>query len=251
LHETPGRERRLGRHVHFDSRSKAHRVVLEAASASLVSKTWERKLGALNQGDLGSCTAQGCIGVLATMPNLHDGVGDGAKFDQDLARKIYKVATLIDDERGSWPPTDTGSSVLCAMKAARALDLISGFKWCLSTDDVLQTLSHHGPVEVGFTWTAGFDEPDALGRVSIKGKNEGGHAFQLIGIDVENERVIAVNSWGPGFGIKGRFSFSWSDLRKLMKDDGEAVFVLPPKAVDVTTTTNLTADVADDSDTVP
>lgn len=216
----------LGWKVRFDSRSKAFRVNRKNVNADLKSRMWERSLPPLDQGTLGMCTGAACVGLLATDPNSSDGVMDDAIFNKDLAVKIYSRATELDQFDGQYPPNDTGSSVLSAMKAAKEFGLISEYKWCFSLEDVLFALSYLGPVEVGLLWYEGFEYPDRNGLVKIKGKAEGGHAFQLIGIDVEKELVWAVNSWGLDWGKDGRFCFSFADLKKLLDEHGEAVMII-------------------------
>ena len=224
------RKYRLGRHIHFDERSRAYRVVFKEEQQTLVTKIWDRPLPPLDQGNVGSCSGNGCVGVLATAPNNTDGVGDSVEFCEALAIQIYTRASQIDDFPGAYPEQDTGSSVLAVMKAAKELGLIAGYRWCIGIDDVLRTLSHIGSVEVGVQWYSNFDRPDNTGLVSVGGELEGGHAFELVGIDVERQVVWAVNSWGPNWGIGGRFCISFDDLRKLLTDAGEAVMVLPPGA---------------------
>lgn len=209
--------RRLGRHIHFDERSKSFRV--SAPTSALVTKIWPRSVPPLDQGDTGSCTGNGAVGVLATAPFFKTGV----TYDETLARKVYSEASKIDSIHGDWPPTDTGSTVICAMKAAQKLGFIKSYHWCLGLSDVLATLSHLGPVEVGVSWYSGFDQPAADGLVRISGMVEGGHAFELHGIDVAKKLVWAYNSWGSSWGLQGRFCFSFDTLGRLMKEHGEAV----------------------------
>ena len=108
------------------------------------------------------------------------------------------------------------------MKALQDLGFAKGYNWCFGPDDVLKTLSHIGPVEVGVNWYGGFDRPNAEGLVKISGAVRGGHAFELLGVDAEKKLVWAINSWGPGWGKHGRFAFSWKDLERLLHEDGEA-----------------------------
>ena len=208
---------RLGRHIHFDERSKNFPVPL-LAGAAIQTRTWKRTLQAFNQGELGSCTGNGAVGVICTEPYRHKGV----RYTEALARKVYSRATHLDTIKGVWPPTDDGSTVLGAMKALRDLGFVHGYHWCFGLADVLKSLSNLGPVEVGLNWYSGFDKPDANGLVKVKGSMRGGHAFELLGVDVEKKRVWAINSWGPDWGVKGRFCFSWDDLDRLLHEDGEA-----------------------------
>lgn len=208
---------RLGRHLHFDERSKNFPVPL-AAGAAIQTRTWDRTLKAFNQGELGSCTGNGAVGVICTEPYRQKGV----RYTEALARKIYSQATRDDTIVGAWPPKDTGSTVLGAMKALRDLGLVKGYHWCFGLNDVLKTLSTLGPVEVGLNWYEGFDKPGANGLVKIGGAVRGGHAFELLGVDAEKKLVWAINSWGPTWGLSGRFAFSWKDLERLLHEDGEA-----------------------------
>ena len=216
--ETPSdRGGRLGRHLHFDERSRDFGVPLPKG-AKVMTRTWERTLAAFDQGQLGSCTGNGAVGLLCTAPFREK----GHRYTETLARKVYSRATHDDTIVGEWPPQDTGSTVLGAMKALKDLGYAKGYHWCFGVDEVLKTLSTTGPVEVGLNWYEGFDKPDASGLAKVSGEIRGGHAFELIGVDAEKKLVWAVNSWGSDWGLKGRFAFSWKDLDRLLHEDGEA-----------------------------
>jgi hypothetical protein len=173
---------------------------------------------AFNQGDLGSCTGNGAVGVASTEPFRQKSI----RYTEALAKKVYSHATHDDTIVGAWPSKDTGSTVLGAMKALKELGLSKGYHWCFSLDDVLKTLSTLGPVEVGVNWYEGFDKPDARGLVKIGGSVRGGHAFEILGVDAEKKLVWAINSWGSDWGHNGRFAFSWKDLDRLLHEQGEA-----------------------------
>lgn len=208
---------RLGRHLHFDDRSWNFPVQLKKG-ATIQTRTWTRTLKAFQQGELGSCTGNGAVGVVCTEPYRQPGV----RYTQALARKVYTEASHHDTIVGAWPPRDTGSTVLAAIKALKTLGLTKGYRWCFGLDDVLKALSTLGPVEVGLNWYEGFDQPDARGLVKVRGAMRGGHAFELLGVDAERKLVWAINSWGPEWGLQGRFAFSWKDLDRLLHEDGEA-----------------------------
>ena len=208
---------RLGRHVHFDERSRSFAVPIQKG-AEVVTRTWERTIQAFSQGELGSCTGNGAVGLLCTQPYKQKGM----RYNETLARKVYSQASKLDTIRGVWPPRDEGSTVLGAMKALRAMKFTKGYSWCFGLDDVLKTLANVGPVEVGINWYEGFDKPSASGLVKLSGAVRGGHAFELLGVDAEKKLVWAINSWGPTWGNHGRFAFSWKDLDRLLHEDGEA-----------------------------
>ncbi len=213
---------RLGRHIHFDERSKKHPLKV-SRRAPLVTKHWPRSVKPFDQGDIGSCTGNGAVGVIASDPFKKARV----RYTEALARKVYTEATKNDGIVGSFPPSDTGSTVLAAMKALKALGYVKSYKWCFGTNDALSALSQIGPLELGITWYANFDTPDPrTGRVKVGGEVRGGHAFTVNGIDVEHKLVYAVNSWGTGWGRDGTFCFSWDDLDRLLHEDGEAATVV-------------------------
>jgi hypothetical protein len=220
--EHPSRQGgRLGRHLHFDERSRNFPVPL-LPGATIQTRTWSRTLQAFSQGELGSCTGNGAVGVICTQPYRQP----GSRYSEALARKVYSQATRDDAIVGTWPPQDTGSTVLGAMKALKDLQLAKGYQWCFGLDDVLKTLATLGPVEVGVSWYEGFDRPDAKGLVKLAGGVRGGHAFELLGVDAENQLVWAINSWGKDWGLAGRFAFSWKDLDRLLQEQGEAATVV-------------------------
>lgn len=173
----------------------------------------------------GNCTGNAVVGLLATRPNDVDGIADNTEFSEGLAVDLYSLATELDQFTGTYPPDDTGSSVLSAMKAAKEFLLIEEYRWCFGLEDVLRTLSYVGPVAIGVNWYAGFDKPTSKGLIKISGSVRGGHAVELLGIDVRKKIVWGINSWGKWWGKCGRFCISFADLDRLLKERGEAATV--------------------------
>lgn len=138
------------------------------------------------------------------------------------AVRIYSEATVLDGFDGTYPPDDNGSSGLAACKAAKNEGLIGSYRWAFGLDEALAALVL-SPVMVGVGWYDGFDAPNPEGLVHVSGSIRGGHEFTLIGLDVKAETVFAVNSWGTGWGLHGRFCFSFADLSRLLTEDGDAV----------------------------
>jgi len=219
----PGR--RLGRHVLHDERSKQYAV--EARSTStLRSVRHQRHVPIFDQGDLGSCTGNAALGALGT-GSLYDSVSSkGINFSEDTAISIYSAATRLDSFSGAYPPADTGSDGLSVAKALKNNGWISGYQHALSLQAALTALQT-APVIVGVDWYEGFDEPDSDGLVTLSGQARGGHEFVLDGVDVDNKRVYATNSWGESWGQQGHFCFSWGDLSDLLSADGDVTVFVP------------------------
>jgi hypothetical protein len=215
-------DRRLGRHVEHDPRSRSFSVE-PRLTTEVFSRSWTRTTRAFNQGDLGSCTGNAMEGCLATAPHKQA----GRRYSEASAVRLYKLATVLDGFDGIYPPDDTGSSTLGVMKAARQLGKIGRYEWCFTTADVLRALSQHGPVCIGIGWYEGFDFPDRIGMLTVGGDVRGGHELELCGVNAESRTVTGFNSWGPSWGYHGQFQMVWDTLDRLLHEDGEAAVAIP------------------------
>lgn len=236
--EGPGR---LGRHVNHDPRSLSFRVSRPMRAPSSVQH--ERMVPVFDQGDLGSCTGNASVGALGTAPLFSALPLSHPVLDESFAVKIYGEATSLDPFPGSYPPEDTGSDGLSAAKALKARGLISGY---LHATDLpsMQAALQDTPVIVGVNWYSGFDRPDRNGHVSVSGVIRGGHEFEIVGMDVTAQTFTAVNSWGPGWGVNGTFNFSFSDMARLLSENGDCTQLLPLTAPVPTPTPATDEDIA-------
>jgi len=232
--------KRLGRHVGHDEDSRQYKMVERLpvdVNKPLMTRAWTRYVDPFDQGNLGSCTGNGALGLLCTDPFYVPGT-TGAQnpngtvipnLAEQEAVAVYSEATQLDGMGATptdyYPPDDRGSSVLGAMKALQKLNLSKNYSWGFSTKEALACLSQYAPVDVGFNWYDSFDSPDSSGKVTLTSSSSirGGHSWDLTGIDAEAKVVWATNSWGTGWGIKGTFCFSFDDLDRLVNEQGEAV----------------------------
>lgn len=216
----------LGRIVQHDPRSKRYRVNVDGVEVASV--RWERRVPVFDQGDLGSCTANAAVGMLATDPFYATIKPKKITLDEALCVAVYGEATRMDDYEGEYPPTDTGSSGLAAAKALAGRGLISGYTHAFSLDDALKALST-GPVIIGVNWYNNFFTPTKAGVLSV-GRNDyvaGGHEVLLDEIDTSKNLVGGTNSWGDSWGVGGRFYLSFDLLARLMFEDGDVTSFVP------------------------
>lgn len=221
----PGMGRSL---IHHDPRSRNYpaRGVLFAEDAPLRSKTW-RRAQAYDQGATSECVAYTGKGVLNTGPfSLWAPYEVRSRYDED---QFYAGAQSLDE----WPGEDyDGTSALGLLRYLRAQRIVGEYRWAFGLDDVLKTLSYHGPVGVGSWWRRGMDEPGPDGRgLSYSGEYRGGHEWELMGVDVTRREVVAMNSWGEEWGDRGRFRMSWDMLGEVLADDGDAFTLVAPGSV--------------------
>jgi hypothetical protein len=222
IRELSGPER-LGRHIEHDKRSWSYQAGT-AAPTSVMHRHWGP---VLDQGDLGSCTGNATAQCLNCTPEASK--VPGPLLDESAAVNIYSLATKLDPYPGSYPPNDTGSSGLAAMKAAVKLKLIAGYAHTFSFDQLLGALTLQ-PGILGINWYDSFDEPLNSGECPLTpdASIRGGHEVCLLGLNVKQQRVWCLNSWGRwGAASNGRFWFSYATLRELLAEQGDATFPRP------------------------
>ena len=212
-------DNRLGRHVLHDSRSRRFDLA-EATGSRLPTQPirWQRQGPIFDQGDLGCCTACAALGLMMTEP-----FSDGTVYDIDAVHAFYHGETLIDGIEGTYPPDDTGSNGLAAMKVLRKQGKIKAYAHAFSPYTAVAALTR-GPIAVGTVWLNSMFEP-VNGRIYIDtgSRVAGGHEYVVDGWDPQTQRVHMTNSWGEGWGEGGGATIEWVDFVWLLKQQGDAV----------------------------
>jgi hypothetical protein len=139
---------------------------------------------------------------------------------------IYSAASKVDDIRGVYPPQDVGSSGLAVMKVCKKRRYIKEYRHAFGFEETLRALVL-APVIAGINWYEGFDTPSRSGECKMRGNVRGGHEIVVDAIDVERKRVWASQSWGPEWGIDGRFYFSFATFEALLHEDGDVTTAVP------------------------
>jgi hypothetical protein len=210
--------KRLGRHVQHDPRSRS----FEAEAAPQIQSVTHQATGLpLNQGQIGSCTANALCGALDSAPDF----AGGTPLDEEKAVSIYELETRLEGK--PYPPNDPGGSGLMVCKAAKEMGLITSYKHAFGIDHALAALTLR-PVITGVNWYTSFDTPGADGVVAIApgATVRGGHEVVADGIDAENRLVWLWNSWGTDWGLGGRFAMSFDTWDQLLQEQGDVTVPL-------------------------
>jgi hypothetical protein len=219
--ETVIEGKRLGRHVRHDPRSKN----FPAEGASSVRSVTHGSHGLpLNQGALGSCTANALCGAL----NSGHALGDKKPLAEHDAVKLYGVETILEGK--PYPPNDPGGSGLFVCKAAKEEGMISSYTHAFGVTQALKALVIR-PVITGINWYTSFDTPDPTGLIEItpKATVRGGHEVMAYGIDADKDLVWLWNSWGPTFAVGGRFCMSFGTWEQLLDHKNQGDVTVPVK----------------------
>jgi hypothetical protein len=205
--------RRLGRHVEHDPRSRDFPA---DQAPQIVSVTHNATGLPLNQGNIGSCTANALCGALNSAPDFA-----GALLNENDAVNLYELETKMEGK--PYPPNDPGGTGLLVCKAAKTEGLITSYKHAFGITHALQALVLR-PVITGIDWYTSFDTPDPqTGLVAIApgATVRGGHEIVADGIDADKQLVWFWNSWGTGWGQQGRFCMSFNTWEQLLSSQGD------------------------------
>lgn len=142
---------------------------------------------------------------------------------------LYNLARQLDDD-----PTndnrDAGTSIRGGMQALQMLGRAKSYLWASSVDEMAKWVLTRGGLIIGVPWFQNMDRPDEAGRIHVGGRFMGGHAVFLYGTDRATELFLGVNSWSSFWGpLGGRFTLSYDDMNRLLRDDGEAVTAVEHK----------------------
>lgn len=232
--EDPRVGMRLGRHVEHDERSRNYEYDTTGLSTTPVLHI--RHAPVFDQMALGSCVGNASVGSIACDPVFASLPAGHPVLDEPFAVTVYEVATTLDEDPDTYPPTDTGSTGLAGAKALVKLGMIGGYQHTFTFTGMRLAMSQ-GAVFAGINWYSTFDTPEASGLVRI-GNNayvRGGHEVCADEITtIGNTEVIGfTNSWGPDWGKNGKFYVTFADMERLLSEDGDVTVPVAPAVIPV------------------
>jgi len=216
--------RKLDRVVRFDEKSREFPIRELLSGGRLSNKLWKCEHH-LDQGREGACVGFAWAHELNAVPFK-------VRVMESTARTIYYAAQQWDQ----WAGTEyDGTSVIAGAKTVHSLGHMPEYRWAFGIDDVLRTLSEHGPVVLGVNWYEGMFNTNEEGFIAPTGNLAGGHAILAKGVKFRirkkncfwweelPEPIITLhNSWGTDWGVNGDAYITASDLATLLDQQGEA-----------------------------
>lgn len=207
----------LGRLSSKDERDHKYLLKKKASALNRTNRYWTAK-PALDQLDTSECVGYSGYQWLTSFP-----VKNVPPFNPTY---LYHQAQRNDE----WPGEDyEGSSVRGLFKALKSIGYVNEYRWAFDVETVVSHLLTVGPVVIGTVWTTGMFMADRDGFIDdIGGDVVGGHAYVLIGANRKKlsrngtGAVRILNSWGTSWEDSGRAWLSFTALKWLLDQDGEA-----------------------------
>lgn len=182
-----------------------------------------------NQGSTPECVSYSWSHWFEDGPVIQDTIIGRQKPVYDTT-ELYEKFREYDEIEGNYD----GTTVRAGAKTFQKLGIVKEYRWAETVEDVINTLKYLGPMVVGTKWTERMNKPTSS-KFIIRptGRNSGGHAYLLNGVDSDSEMFRIKNSWGPGWGDRGTAYIRFRDFERLLEDRGEACVAFENKINDV------------------
>lgn len=235
--EVNGKSITLDWHGRYDERSLLYTANRRLnTTKSVRNRRWSREQGSVDQGSyqcrvcrqFGACTGYSGLFTALTTPRVM--TRSSALSVHQAAHRIYHGAQFHDQWYGQFESYE-GSSVLGTCQYLKKNGNLKEYVWSRTLQEVLICLSNYGPVIAGTDWEWDMFEPNAGGLIGVSGGLAGGHAYELIGINVDLQLVEIANSWGTGWGKNGSAWMTFADLDKLIRRRGEFALIRKPFSI--------------------
>lgn len=129
---------------------------------------------------------------------------------------FYNACKQVD---GLKPGLD-GTTLHAAAKVAMEAGLITEYRWANTIEEVVDALLIFGPVIAATYWYAEMNNASSTKMVVRSGRNLGGHAYILNGVDTVSKTIRIKNSYGKTWGDNGHGLISFNTFSTLLKEGG-------------------------------
>lgn len=217
-----------GRIPFYDPRNELFRVRAVAPPLGSIARRaryWWANGWWEDQGPLPHCTAAAALHWREDGPVTTAGppeIGRAALYDR-----------IVAVDRAEGRHYSAGATALAMVKTIQEMGWCGEYRWAYTLSELVAAVLTMGPVVVGTNWYSAMSVPDERGVIVPAGRLEGGHAYVINGVSLEREEFRAKNSWSRGWGRRGHCAIRFSDMARLLQEDGEACLAreLPEPAV--------------------
>lgn len=182
------------------------------------SQYWADNVWNGNQGNTPMCVGYAWAHYIEDAPVLHSGIHPVVS---PIA--IYNGAQKLDP----WANIPhAGSTIRAGAQYLLNNKKIKSYLWAYDVTTLANTVLNVGPVVVGTNWYYNMFFPDKNGLIKVGGYLAGGHAYDINGVDTNAKLFRIKNSWGTTWGIGGHAYISFTDMDKLIAQNGEVCLAI-------------------------
>ena len=208
---------KLGRQHIPDERDNKYLItdhlLKRAPKTRITSRYWDGNVWWGDQGNTPQCVGYAWSHWLNDGPVYHR--GPKPKLAPNI---IYENAQRLD----VWPGENyDGTSVRGGAKFLQNSKLVRSYYWGFNLKTLVDAVLNLGPVVVGTNWYYGMFFPNQNGLIRATGPIAGGHAYVINGVATNSQLFRLKNSWGRGWGQGGHAYISFSDMDRLIFEQGE------------------------------
>jgi hypothetical protein len=191
---------------------------LKIIKTSLTSRYWDADGWWGNQGNTPQCVGYSWAHWIDDGPVKHN-----KRPPTINPTLIYREAQKLDE----WPGENyDGTSVRGGAKYLKNVGMITSYLWTYDINVLINTVLTRGPVVVGTNWYLNMFKPNKNGLIKVGGRNVGGHAYIINGVDTKKKLFRIKNSWGKNWGKEGFAFISFSDMKRLINERGEVCLAI-------------------------
>jgi hypothetical protein len=152
-------------------------------------------------------------------------------FDGPHPMNIYAWAKLHDE--WDWNDNrDEGTSLRAGVQYLEYLGRIKQYLWAFDIDTIVRWILVRGPVVMGTAWHRDMSIPDAQGFIVPNGPVQGGHAYEIYGVDRVTQVAYGIQTWSEAWGpLRGHFKIKLDALDYLLHSNGECCTAVEKKLV--------------------
>jgi hypothetical protein len=218
--ESINRTYQLGRQYIPDERDNKYSInnLLSAVPVRITNRYWDDNGWWGNQGNTPQCVGYAWAHWLEDGPVPQSGIAPIIP-----PKVIYENAQRVDEWSGE---NYAGTSVRGGVKYLKSAGKVSSYYWGFNLTSLINSVLNLGPVVVGTNWYNGMFYPNRNGLIKISGRIAGGHAYVINGVNTVTRLFRIKNSWGKSWGQSGHAYISFTDMERLIRENGEICFAV-------------------------